>query len=436
MIEGKRTSEEGVARELSNIETYNPRFNAFITVFSGDPGLSLSRARELDGRLAKRRSGRAPPLLGVPVTIKDNVFLAGFPTTDGSRSFRKFLPPGNARVVDLLLGAGCVPLGKTNLHELALGVTGTSGYGGPIHNPTDPSRVSGGSSGGSAVSVALSKGPIISIGSDTGGSVRIPAALCGVCGFKPSQGLLSTDGGFPLSPTLDHLGLLTKTVPDMSFAFQALTGVPLTRKTKPRLGIPTRYFTEDMDETVSRSFLGAVDALRSSGEFEVKDVHTGGDYDRYSKARAVITVRESSWFYEQVLRSPKLRRAMHQDVLSLMDGGLKTGMLEYMRSMGLRGDAVREAPRLLSGIDALIVPTCLITAPRIDEVLGNETGKIRRLLLRNTELFNMSGLPAMSLPLGKTGASKPTALQIVGDHGKDGLVLSVAEKIWALLHGT
>jgi Asp-tRNA(Asn)/Glu-tRNA(Gln) amidotransferase A subunit family amidase len=191
-----------------------------------------------------------------------------------------------------------------------------------------------------------------------------------------------------------------------------------------------------MDETVSRSFLGAVDALRSSGEFEVKDVHTGGDYDRYSKARAVITVRESSWFYEQVLRSPKLRRAMHQDVLSLMDGGLKTGMLEYMRSMGLRGDAVREAPRLLSGIDALIVPTCLITAPRIDEVLGNETGKIRRLLLRNTELFNMSGLPAMSLPLGKTGASKPTALQIVGDHGKDGLVLSVAEKIWALLHGT
>jgi aspartyl-tRNA(Asn)/glutamyl-tRNA(Gln) amidotransferase subunit A len=426
VIEGKRTSEEGVARELSNIETYNPRFNAFITVFSGDPGLSLSRARELDGRLAKRRSGGAPPLLGVPVTIKDNVFLAGFPTTDGSRSFRKFLPPGNARVVDLLLGAGCVPLGKTNLHELALGVTGTSGYGGPIHNPTDPSRVSGGSSGGSAVSVALSKGPIISIGSDTGGSVRIPAALCGVCGFKPSQGLLSTDGVFPLSPTLDHLGLLTKTVPDMSFAFQALTGVPLTRKTKPRLGIPTRYFTEDMDETVSRS----------SGEFEVKDVHTGGDYDRYSKARAVITVRESSWFYEQVLRSPKLRRAMHQDVLSLMDGGLKTGMLEYMRSMGLRGDAVREAPRLLSGIDALIVPTCLITAPRIDEVLGNETGKIRRLLLRNTELFNMSGLPAMSLPLGKTGASKPTALQIVGDHGKDGLVLSVAEKIWALLHGT
>ena len=303
-----------MARELSNIEAYNPRFNAFITVFSGDPGLSLSRAREIDGRLAKRRSGRAPPLLGVPVTIKDNIFFAGFPTTDGSRSFSDFLPPANARIVDLLLGAGCVPLGKTNLHELALGVTGTSGYGGPIHNPVDPSRVSGGSSGGSAVSVALSKGPIVSIGSDTGGSVRIPAALCGVCGFKPSQRLLSTDGVFPLSPTLDHLGLLTKTIPDMSFAFRALTGVPLARKAKPRLGVPTRYFTEDMDDAVSKSFLGAVDRLRSSGEFEVKDVPAEGDYARYSRARAVITVRESSLFYEKILRSPKLRRAMHKEI--------------------------------------------------------------------------------------------------------------------------
>ena len=131
------------------------------------------------------------------MTIKDNVFLAGFPTTDGSMSFREFLPPANAEVVDRLLGAGCVPLGKTNLHELALGVTGTSGYGGPIHNPSDASRVSGGSSGGSAVSVALSKGPIMSIGSDTGGSVRIPAALCGVCGFKPSQAFLAPTASSP-----------------------------------------------------------------------------------------------------------------------------------------------------------------------------------------------------------------------------------------------
>ncbi|MGD0636617.1 MAG: amidase [Nitrososphaerales archaeon] len=422
-----------MAGELSNIKAYNKRFNAFITVLSGDSGPSLSRARELDGILAKRRSGRAPALLGIPVTIKDNVFLAGYPTTDGSKSFSGFLPPANASVVDLLLDAGCIPLGKTNLHELALGVTGTSGYDGPIHNPVDPSKVSGGSSGGSAVSVALSKGPIISVGSDTGGSVRIPAALCGVCGFKPSQRLLSTDGVFPLSPTLDHVGLLTKTVPDMSYAFGALTGVAPARKTKPILGVPTRYFTEDMDEEVSRSFLDAVDALRSSGEFVVKDVQTEGDYARYSRARAVITVKESSMFYEKVLRSPELRRTMHKDVLSLMDGGLATGMTEYMRCMGLRGDAAHEAPRLLAGTDALIMPTSLMTAPRIEEILGNETGTIRRLLLRNTELFNMSGLPALSLPLVRTGGSMPTGLQVVGDYGEDGLVLSVAEKIWALL---
>jgi len=124
---------------------------------------------------------------------------------------------------------------------------------------------------------------------------------------------------------------------------------------------------------------------------------------------------------------------MHKDVLSLMDGGLATGMTEYMRCMGLRGDAAHEAPRLLAGTDALIMPTSLMTAPRIEEILGNETGTIRRLLLRNTELFNMSGLPALSLPLVRTGGSMPTGLQVVGDYGEDGLVLSVAEKIWALL---
>ena len=205
--------------ELSNIDGYNRKLNTFITVFSGDHGLALSRAREINARLARKRPERRATLMGVPVAIKDNVFFAGFPTTDGSASFREFVPAVNATVVERLLGAGCIPLGKTNLHELALGVTSTSAYGGPIRNPSDPSRISGGSSGGSAVSVAMSRGPLLSIGSDTGGSVRIPAALCGVCGFKPSQGLLSTEGVFPLSPSLDHLGLLTKTVPDMSLAF-------------------------------------------------------------------------------------------------------------------------------------------------------------------------------------------------------------------------
>ncbi len=189
-----------------------------------------------------------------------------------------------------------------------------------------------------------------------------------------------------------------------------------------------------MDETVSKSFEGVVERLRGDGRFDVKDSKAEGNYARYSRARAVITVRESSWFYEAILRTPKLRRRMHQDVLKLMDGGLRTGMIEYMRSTGLRAESLREVPRLLEGIDALIMPTCLIAAPRIDEVLGSETGRIRFLLLRNTEFFNMTGLPALSIPINKAGQSMPTALQVVARHGQDGLVLSIAEKIWAAVH--
>jgi aspartyl-tRNA(Asn)/glutamyl-tRNA(Gln) amidotransferase subunit A len=205
------------------------------------------------------------------------------------------------------------------------------------------------------------------------------------------------------------------------------------RKARPRLGIPTRYFTEDMDETVSRDFLGSVDALRSSGEFEVGDVPVGADYSRYSRARAIIMCREAAWFYEEILRSPNLRRTMHQDVRTLMGGGLRTGMIEYVHSMNLRADWIRKAPRLLNGLDALIMPTCLIIAPKVDEVIGKETGRIRSLLLRNAELFNLSGLPALSIPIRKTDGSMPTALQVVGRHGQDGLVLSIAEKIWETL---
>ncbi len=392
-----------------------------------------SPARELDARLSRARSGRPPPLLGVPLTIKDNIFLAGFPATDGSAAFREFVPAVNAGIIDLLLAAGCVPLGKTNLHELALGVTGTSANGGPIRNPADPSRVSGGSSGGSAASVARSEGPIVSVGSDTGGSVRIPAALCGVCGFKPSQGLLPTDGVFPLSPSLDHLGLFTKTMPDMSAAFRALAETRPLRRERLRLGVPTRYFTDDMDETVSSDFHRALDSLRASG-FELVDVPVEASYARYSRARATVMLREASWFFEQVLLSPESREAMHSDVLALMERGLKTGMIEYLLAAGVRTDAIRAMSALLKEPDALIMPTCLIAAPKVEEVLGKETGRLRSLLLRNTELFNMSGLPALSVPTTRRRSSTPTALQVVGRHGEDGAVLSVGERIWATLN--
>jgi len=423
-----------VREELHNIEEYGKKYNAFISVFSGQRGLAMSRARVLDSTLAKGDHRSLSPVFGVPVTVKDNAFLGGFPTTDGSAAFSDFIPETNAEVVDQMLGAGCVPLGKTNLHEFALGITGTSGYAGPIHNPVDPSRISGGSSGGAAVSAALSKGAMLAIGSDTGGSVRVPAALCGVSGFKPSHGVLSTEGVFPLSASLDHVGLLAKSVPDVAVGFRTLTGSrPLPRR-RQKLGIPSRYFVDDMDKRVSKEFWRSVDKLRESDDFEVRQVPAKDDYRRFARARVVIQLKEASWFYESLLRSPETRKVMHNDVKTLMDRGLKTGMIQYMLSMNTRVDSINAMSRLLKGVDAILMPTCLVVAAKIDEVVGKETGELRALMLRNTELFNLSGLPAISLPAAQRSGALPVGLQIVGRPCDDGRVLATAESAWAVLH--
>ncbi len=442
LLGGSSTCEETVRIEISSIEKYGKRYNAFTRVFSGRDGLALSRARQLDARVRGRGRFRPGPLFGLPVTLKDNIFLGGFPATNGSEFFSEFVPPVNADIVDILLAEGAIPLGKTNLHELALGVTGTSGYGGPIGNPVDPARISGGSSGGSAVSVRLAKGPIASIGSDTGGSVRLPAALCGVCGFKPSQWLLSTNGVFPLAPSLDHLGLFTGTMPDMSTLFHAIVRYdPPAKPVRPakliRIGVPSSYFTDDMDKRVAGDFARALERLGKQEALRLSRVKVEQDFSLFSRARGRITCREGSWFYEELLRSSGARRKMHKDVLSLMDRGLKTGTIEYTRAMNVRALSIDVVSRLLpGGLDVLAMPTSLVVAPRIDDVVGKETGPIRSLLTRNTELFNLCGFPALSVPMSVGGAGNlPTALQLVGRFGEDERVIAVGEFIWNVLHG-
>lgn len=434
LLAGEVSCEEVVTEELKNIDGYAKKHNAFITVLSGKNGLALSRARELDGWLAKRGGAPLPPLFGVPLTIKDNTFLGGFPTTDACKAFLDYVPTTNADVIDQLLGAGCIPLGKTNLHELAIGIMGTSGLGGPIHNAVDPERISGGSSGGSAVSVALSRGPILSTGTDTGGSVRVPAALNGVCGFKPSHGLLSTEGVFPLGGSLDHMGLFAKSTPDLALGFRTLTGSSPAARRKRVLGIPSSYFTDDMDSKVSKDFWRTLDDLKESGEFATKDVEATGDFTRYARARAVIMLKEGAWFYESILRSPETRKEIHPDVLALMDRGRNASVPQYVRSLGAIFAAGRSMSRMMRDVDLLAMPSCLIVPPKIDEILGKETGSFRTLMLRNAELFNLTGLPALSLPMSRGGL--PTGLQLVGHPGEDEEVLTASESAWDVLHGS
>lgn len=427
--EGKTTCESRVGEELDNIARYNERLNAFITVLGGERGMALSRARELDKSLKAGKGQTASGLFGVPLAIKDNIFFGGFPTTAATYYFKDFVPSVNADIVDDAMRLGCIPVGKTNLHELALGGTSAASYFGPVRNPHDVERVAGGSSGGSAVSVALSKGPVLGLGTDTGGSIRVPAALCGIMGFKPTLGSLSLGGIFPLSATLDHAGLLTRTMPDMLKAFEHLTGVRTLRGparrggVRTKVGILTGHFQEEVEKKVSKSFWKAIDRMEASGDFQAVEVPTDSSYERFTRARGAIQLKEAAWFYEELVNSERVSAYMNPDVLTLLRRGMQVGQLRHLTANLVRLESIRVFERLLKGLDVLAMPTARIVAPRLDDVLGEEAGRLRRLLLQNTEVFNLCGFPALSIPSNPGSAELPTAMQLAGRLGEDEFVL-------------
>jgi len=438
---GKTTCERRVRDELENVGRYNERLNAFITVLGGEKGIALSRARELDAGLKAGRRKRPSGIFGVPLAVKDNIFFGGFPTTAATYYFKDFVPSLNADIVDDALGLGCIPLGKTNLHELALGGTSAASFFGPVRNPHDVERVAGGSSGGSAVSVALSRGPVLGLGTDTGGSIRVPAALCGIMGFKPTLGTLSLAGVFPLSATLDHAGLLTKTMPDMVKAFEHLAG---TRRPRPqagrrggriKVGVLTGHFQEETEGKVSKNFWKAVDRMEASGNFQAVEVPTDSSYETFTMARAAIQLKEAAWFYEDLVNSEKVAAKMNQDVLTLLGRGMRVGQVRYLGANLVRLESVRAFGRLLKGLDVLAVPTTRVVAPRLDDVVGKEAGRLRRLLLQNTEMFNLCGFPALSIPSNPGSAELPTAMQLACGLGEDELTLRAGDlAMQAIVH--
>ncbi|MDA4115066.1 MAG: amidase [Thaumarchaeota archaeon] len=430
---GETTCERRVRDELENVEHYNERLNAFVTVFGGEKGIALSRARELDAGLKAGKRTRPSGMFGIPLAIKDNIFFGGFPTTAATYYFKDFVPSLNADIVDDALGLGCIPLGKTNLHELALGGTSAASFFGPVRNPNDVERVAGGSSGGSAVSVSISRGPVLGLGTDTGGSIRVPAALCGIMGFKPTLGTLSLGGVFPLSATLDHAGLLTRTMPDMVKAFEHLAGTrrprAQTRRRSERIkvGVLTGHFQEETEEKVSKNFWRAVDRMEASGDFQAVEVPTDSSYERFTRARAAIQLKEAAWFYKELVNSEKVAAKMNQDVLTLLGRGMGVGQVRYLGANLVRLESVRAFGRLLKGLDVLAMPTARVVAPRLDDVAGKEAGRLRRLLLQNTEMFNLCGFPALSIPSNPGSAELPTAMQLACGLGEDELTLRAGD---------
>lgn len=383
--------------------------NAFITVLA-------ERARE-DARRAEAdiAAGRhRGPLHGIPISVKDLVDVEGTDTTSGSA-----VPPrhagADAPVVKRLRDAGAIVVGKTNLHEFAFGTTGDETAFGAVGHPLDPTRSAGGSSSGAAV--ALVEGMCFgSIGTDTGGSIRIPSAACGVVGIKPTLGELTCDGVVPLSTTLDHVGPMARSVDDAALLFQAMRGseVVAVPPAVGRLvfGVPVPYFCERLDPGV-RAALDRTRASLAAAGHHVVDVaieHAGWTADVYLH----IVLPEASAYHARALEECPERYS--PGVRLRLEMGRYVMAEDYVRAMRLR-DMLRAAvDRALERVDALLLPGLAIPAPPLGAASVDVDGKkepIRATMLRLTQLFNISGHPAIAMPAG-TADGWPVGMQLVG----------------------
>jgi aspartyl-tRNA(Asn)/glutamyl-tRNA(Gln) amidotransferase subunit A len=397
---------------LKQIASDNARLNAFILVMADE---ARRQARKADEELAGGRD--RGPLQGVPISIKDIFDVQGTATTAASRVREGHRARSDASVIADLRRAGAVLIGKTNLHEFAFGTTNEDSAYGPARNPYDTGRSPGGSSGGSAASVAA-RMALATLGSDTGGSIRIPAAACGIVGLKPTYGEISLDGVVPLSQTLDHVGPLTQTVTDAWHMYRALTGrsegpmIPASVNGL-RLGLARRYFCDVLDDEVRARFESAVDSLRAAGAM-VDDVaipHATLIGPIYMQ----ISFGDAAAYHAATLE--KMPEKYTPGVRQRLELARHVLAEDYVRAFTGREVLRRQVDAALARRQALILPTLPIPAPPIGAASVLVSGKsesVRNMMLRLTQLFNLTGHPAMSLPCGTTGAGLPCGLQLVG----------------------
>jgi aspartyl-tRNA(Asn)/glutamyl-tRNA(Gln) amidotransferase subunit A len=416
---------------LDRIERLNPTLNAFITVTQDS---AMADAREAESEIS--RGEWRGPLHGIPVALKDLIDTAGTRTTAASALYQGRIPTEDAAVVQLLRRAGAVILGKNNLHEFAYGGSSLVSFFGDVHNPWDTEHIAGGSSGGSAAAVVAGL-CYAAIGSDTAGSIREPAALCGCVGIKPTYGRVSTRGVIPLSWSLDHVGPLAATVGDAAAVLQVIAGydpldvgsaeIPVSdyasglgEATKAlRVGVPRAYFFDDLDDEVGAAVEQALVVIRTLVA-EIHDVRIVVTADR-----TVQAAESFAYHADYVARTPELYQA---ETLRRIRSGENISAGEYIQRRRELEQERRRAREFFAEVDLLVTPTMPIPAPAIAD-LKKDPAALRPAelrLLRNTRPFNVWGLPAISVLCGFTKSGLPVGMQIAGPHWREDMVLRLA----------
>ncbi len=416
---------------LRQIRRRNSRLNAFITVcddaVSGEDENSSAKQPNV------RRDENSRRLAGIPIAIKDLFETRDIRTTAGSRFFADYIPADDAVVVRKLRDAGAIIIGKTNTHEIALGVTTSNPHFGTCRNPWDPTRIPGGSSGGSAVAVAAGMA-LAALGTDTGGSIRIPASLCGVTGLKPTFGRVSVRGVFPLSWNLDHVGPLTRTVTDAALLLQVIAGfdpedpysiiqpaddylIGIENGIKDwRVAFGIGEFATDADaEVLAAVHQAALEFERLGARLENVDVSF---LHAAALANSLMTPADGAAYHQQ-------RLADHPDwfgpdVRQRLEAGQSLTSTEYIMARRTQSEIRHRLARFFEIYDLLLLPSTPISAPLIE---GTDAVEQARCLTRFTAPFNLAGLPALSTPCGYTKSGLPIGLQIVSGAWREAEVL-------------
>jgi aspartyl-tRNA(Asn)/glutamyl-tRNA(Gln) amidotransferase subunit A len=438
---GDLSPSELVEACLERIKKFNPSLDAFITILEENARQDAATAEK-----HIKEGHYIGPLHGIPFSIKDVIYAEGVKCTAGSKIMSDYISKINATSVEKMKKAGAILIGTNNTHEFACGITNINPHYGSSKNPWNSSKLSGGSSGGSAVSVGAGMTPV-SLATDTSGSIRVPSSLCGVVGLKPTYGRVSKYGIVDLAPSLDHVGCITRSAWDAAAVLQIIAGqdpldptseakeVPnyveiignekTASKRNISVGIPREYFFDYLQPEVQRVFYYFVDTVKSM-DISVSDVHISAADKIYESWRP-LRLGESAEIHMKWLQTRS--KDYGEDVRRMLMQGTEVSAVDYIRAHKFREELRDEFEKILNNLDVLIMPTTPLTAPRFDEqtvVIGDKTFPIYQALSRNTIAFDSTGLPAINVPAGFSKNNMPVGVQIVGSPFEEQKILSLA----------